>query len=155
MYIGYMGTIPFIVSEDYLRTPSDVQRSGSGRWHEHSLILKKPVQEFGGPNLEQIQFNIQLIKSYGMNPTKELESLRQYRDNGVAFPLVIGGKPVSQTYWVLTDMSEGDMYFDAYGKLISVTASLTLKEYPDDNYTEQQSLLNKYGTALNVVSTLF
>ena len=52
-------------------------------------------------------------------------------------------------------MSEGDMYFDAYGKLISVTASLTLKEYPDDNYTEQQSLLNKYGTALNVVSTLF
>ena len=87
--------------------------------------------------------------------TKEMEKLRQYRDNGVAFPLVIGGKPFSQTYWILTDLSEGDMYFDAYGHLISVTASLTLKEYPDDNYTEQQSLLNKYGTALNVINTLF
>lgn len=155
MYIGYMGTIPFIVASDYLRTPAGVQRSGSGRWHEHNLVLKKPVQEFGGPNLEQMQFKIQLIKSYGMNPTKELESLRQYRDDGIVFPLVIGGKPVSQTYWVLTDMSESDMYFDAYGKLISVTALLTLKEYPDDNYAEQQSLLDKYGKAFNVINTIF
>ena len=155
MYIGYMGSVVFVVSREYLLTPSDFQRSGEARWAEHDLILRKPVSQFKGPGLEKLSFRIQLRSDHGniiVSPMEKLETLRQMRDTGAVFPLVIGGKPVTQNYWRIDSLSEGNNYFNAMGKLIQTDVTVNLTEYDDSNYVEEQTKTDKYGAIYNVAN---
>ena len=98
MYIGYMGDIVFSVAASRMLTPKDYEREGSARWAEHDLILRKPVAQFGGANLEKLSFSIILDAAHGIDIEKELKKLRKMRDKGAVFPLVIGGTPVTQNF---------------------------------------------------------
>lgn len=154
MYIGYMGDIVFVVSPDYMITPMDYERESAGRWSEHDLLMRKPVSQFGGPGLEKLTFSIILDMVHGVDPQKQLEKLRKMRDSGAVFPLVIGGKPVSQCYWRLDSIKETGHYWSADGHLLQCTPALTLTEYDDSNYVEERSLVNKYGMAFNLASSI-
>lgn len=154
MYIGYMGDVVFVVSDDYLLTPSNLQRSASSRWAQHDLILSKPVSQFTGPGLEEISFDLQLIESMGVDPLKQLQTLRRMRDTGAVFPLIIGGRPVTQNYWRIDSLSEGSNFYSASGKLIQTKVNVKLVEYDDSNYVEELSMVDQYGTAFNVASSL-
>lgn len=154
MYIGYMGDVTFVVSSHYMITPSEFQRSGESRWSEHDLILRKPVSQFKGPGLEKVTFKIQLRADHSITPSSQLKKLRQMRDTGAVFPLIIGGKPVTQNYWRLESLSEEQNYYGPTGKLLQATANVTLVEYDDSNYTEENTMVNKYGTMFNTVSSL-
>lgn len=154
MYIGYMGSITFFSSDSFLLTPSNISRSGSARWADHDLVLKKPVSQFVGQSLEELSFKIQLIAHHGVTPDTQLKKLRQMRDTGQVFPLVLGGRPVTQNYWRIESLSEGDCYYNAYGKLTQCTVDVSLKEYDDSNYTEEKSSIEKYGRVYNVAATL-
>ena len=142
MYIGYMGDIVFITSADYLLTPSNYAREASGRWAEHDLLMRKPVSQFGGPGLEKLSFDILLDAGHGISPDKQLGKLRKMRDMGAVFPLVIGGKPVSQSSWRLDSLKESDHYFTAAGQLQQCKVSVQLTEYADMNSTEE-GILNR------------
>lgn len=154
MYIGYMGSIVFTVAKMYLVTPSEFQRSGQSRWEEHDLILSKPVSQFKGPGLEKLTFKIQLRSDHGATPAYKLRTLRRMRDTGEVFPLIIGGRPVTQNYWRLDSLSEENNYYDSTGKLIQSTANVSLTEYDDSNYKEENTRINKYGTLYNTVSSI-
>lgn len=155
MYIGYMGDVVFVTSSNYLLTPSNFQRSGEGRWEEHDLIMKKPVSQFKGAGLEKISFKLQLQSKFNVSPRQQLRRLRQMRDTGAVFPLVIGGQPVTQNYWRLDSISEEDNYYSPLGVLIETTVSVSLTEYDDSNYTEEKTMIGKLGTGINAVSALF
>ena len=129
MQVGSMGDIPFVVSYGKIRTLSDYGRSGSGRWAKHDLIGRKPVMEFLGPDVEKISMKIQLRTDHGINPESELERLRKMRDTGTVFPFILGGAPVSNSYWMLEDIGENVSYWRAGGKILSVTVDITLTEY--------------------------
>lgn len=154
MFIGYMGDVVFTASESMLRTPSNFQRSGGSRWEQHDLILAKPVAQFAGPALERVSFRIILSSAHGVNPSSELRKLRRMRDSGAVFPVIIGGRPLTQNYWRLDSLSEGTNYYDAYGHLIQSTADVSLVEYDDSNYMEELSRLDQYGAVYNIASTL-
>ena len=143
MYIGYMGEIIFKVSEDYMLTPKDYERESSGRWSEHDLILRKPVSQFGGAGLEKITFSILLDADHGIDPEKQLKILRKMRDTGEVFPLIIGGSPVSQNYWRLDSIKESGHIFTPEGLLMQCTPQLSLTEYEDGNYTEENMILQR------------
>lgn len=154
MYIGYMGSIPFYVSHTAMRTMAEVSRSGSARWADHDVIHRKPVSQFIGPGLEELSFKMHLIRDHGVTPDKEINRLREMRDNGMVFPLIMGGKPVSLNYWRLMDISIGETYYNGYGQLIQATVSVSLKEYDDSNYVEEQSQIEFYGKRLNTGLTV-
>ena len=132
--IGYMGDVVFVASEYQLRTPADLSRSGSARWEEHKLHLRKPAGEFAGADLEQLSFKMTLYAANGVDPSEELKTLRSMRDNGEVFPLVLGGEPVSENFWRIESLSESENYYNGQGKLILSTVTVNLKEY--DNSTE-------------------
>lgn len=140
MYIGYMGDIVFSVAESHMLTPSNYQRESSARWAEHSLILRKPASQFGGPGLESVAFSIILSEDHGINPENQLKALRKMRDTGAVFPLVIGGKPVTQNYWRLDSIKEGDIFWTPDGRMQLCKAKVKLTEYEEGNKTEEQSL---------------
>lgn len=140
MYIGYMGDIVFISSADYFLTPSNYNRESSGRWVEHELLMRKPVSQFGGPGLEKLSFDILLDAGHGISPDEQLKKLRKMRDTGAVFPLVIGGKPVSQSSWRLDSLKESDHFFTANGQLQQCKVAVQLTEYMDVNDIEEGAI---------------
>ena len=154
MFIGYMGEIVFAVSENYLLTPKDYEREGAARWSEHDMILRKPVSQFGGAGLEKLTFGIILDADHGINPAVQLRKLRTMGDTGAVFPLIIGGVPVTQNYWRLDSIKEAGHFFTSDGQLLQCTPQLTLTEYEDGNYEEEDSLTEKYGKVYNSASNL-
>ena len=153
MYIGYMGPVVFLASSTYTLTPSRMGQEGEGRWADHDLIHYKPVSEFLGPGLQSLAFDLILSRQYGVDPDGAVKLLRQMRDTGVVFPLIIGGHPISQTYWRLMSMSENDNYYGPTGNRIWCKLHVQLKEYSVDNYTEEQSKDHLYGSIANVMAT--
>lgn len=154
MYIGYLADIVFYTALDHVLTVSDMTRSGSARWEKHTLMLEKPVKQFSGPDVDQVTCRILLSKSLGQSPDSVVKKLRKYRDTGAVLPFIIGGKPVSQNYFVIMSMSEDNLFTDAYGVTQSIEVSLTLEEYPDTNTVEEKSLLNQYGGKFNKINTI-
>lgn len=145
MYIGYMGDIVFSVSANHMLTPTKFERESSGRWAEHALLLRKPVSQFGGPGLEKLSFSIILDADHGISPADQLKKLRKMRDIGAVFPLVIGGRPVTQNSWRLDSLKEGDCYWTPDGKLQQCIAQVTLTEYEEGNLTEENAITTSYG----------
>lgn len=70
-----------------------------------------------------------LRAAQGINPANELEKLRKLRDNGKYFPLVIGGKMVTDNMWVLESLDETVAYWGKLGSMLSAKVTVTLKEY--------------------------
>ncbi|WP_276765590.1 phage tail protein [Phascolarctobacterium succinatutens] len=129
MLVGFMADIPFIVSSRFIRTFDDYGRGSAGRWAQHDIIGDKPVLEFIGPDIEKISFSMQLRADQGINPAKELEKLRKMRDTGKYFPLVIGGKLVTDNMWVIESLDESVSFWGKFGSVMSAKVSVTLKEY--------------------------
>ena len=136
MYIGYMGDIVFSVSVWHMITPTNYERESTARWAEHDLLLRKPVSQFGGPGLEKLSFSIILDADHGVSPALQLKKLRKMRDTGAVFPLVIGGRPVTQNSWRLDSVKEGNCYWTTDGQLQQCIAQLSLTEYEEGNHTE-------------------
>lgn len=125
--IGSLGNMAFVASFDVLRTFQGLSRSADARWHRHERLNSKAKLEFLGPDLEQVTFSVRLDVSHGINPTRELQALREVRDGGLHVPLVIGGKYWGN--WVVQSFAEDHRYFDGKGTLLVASVSITLLEY--------------------------
>ena len=137
-FIGYYGDIVFSVNQDYMLTPKDYEREGGSRWHDHDLILRKPVSQFGGPELEKQKFAIILDATHGVNPETQLKRLREIRDKGIVLPLILNSVPVSQNPWRLDSLHEKDNLFDGEGWRYRCVVELNLTEYDNSNKLAQQ-----------------
>lgn len=132
MLVGFLGTIPFIASRSTVRTFDNYQKKAEARWSEHSIIGKKPVLEFNGPGLEEITFDMLFKADLGVNPDKEVEKLAKLRDNGTVVDLVLGNKVIGDNFWVVQNVSQQVTFWSKFGHPLSMSVSVTLKEYVDD-----------------------
>lgn len=89
----------------------------------------KPSTLIKGAGLEQIQFGVTLSRYMGITPETVIDQLRQVLSAGVAYQLVMGGKPVGEYKWLLTGLSVSDVTLNSRGEMISATVKLTLSEY--------------------------
>lgn len=127
--VGTMGDIQFTVSSRKVYTFSDYGRSSEPRIATHEIIGKKPILEFINPGLEEVSMTITLSAAFGVNPYEEVEKLRRMRDTGEVFNVFIGGKPLSQNQWMLVSMPEKVNAWDGRGNMLSLTVTVTLREY--------------------------
>lgn len=129
MIIGSFGEVVFEVSRFKVRTFDDFKRSGSGRWATHEVINKKQVLEFLGPGMESISFTMQLNATLGINPAEDLRILREMRDSGKNYPLVLADAVVGDNNWSVKSLDESVNKFDGWGSILSVTVGISLEEY--------------------------
>lgn len=127
--VGSFAGITFTVSSKKNLTFKDFSRSGSSRWATHEVNSKMPIPEFIAPGQEEISFSISLSVFQGVDPHKALMTLRNFRDSGKVAPFILGTKPISTNYWYLENISESHKQFGPNGKLLTVDAEITLKEY--------------------------
>lgn len=129
MLVGALGEVPFIVARGLVRTFSDYNREGSGRWAKHDLIGQKPVLEYLGEDLEKISFKMLLRADHGLNPENEVKKLRKMRDNGEVVVLILADKPVGNNSWIIESIGESVTFWDAFGNARSISVDISLQEY--------------------------
>jgi phage protein U len=132
MLVGFLNTIPFIASRYLVRTFDNYKKQSSARWATHEIIGKKPVREFLGQDIDEITFDMLLRSDLGISPQKEVEKLTKLRDKGTPVPLVIGNKVIGSTLWTVESVSEQVQRWSKLGNPLSISVSVTLKEYPDN-----------------------
>jgi phage protein U len=125
--LATLGDIVFEVSSDVVMTWQEASRSGAARWAEHDVHLGKPLAEFLGPGLDELQLEVRLDITRGLVPRDELQAMRRVRDTGEVLPMVIGGQFIAD--FTLRQLAEKWTRFDANGVLLTAVATLTLKEH--------------------------
>lgn len=127
--IGYFGDIVFETSDQRILTFSGFKHDSSGRWEKHNVIGQKPVQEFIGPDTDNVTFTINLSGNNGVKPRDEMEKWLQLVENGIADILVIGSKPIGQDKWIVKSVSEAWNTIFNRGELYSAKIDVSLEEY--------------------------
>ena len=127
--IGTLGTITFKVSEDTIRTFTNLSRTGSARFQQHDVIGKKPVLEFIGPDLDAVTLPVRLDVKYGLNPQNEINAMREAMNAGEGLSFLIGGKFLGD--FVIESVADTWETTDNRGNLLKATVLLSLKESVD------------------------
>lgn len=127
--VGTLGPVVFEASADKVRTFFDMTRSGEAKYAEHDRIGQKGLLEFRGPGLDQVSFTMSFNVAFGVNPRREIESLRTLRDTGLAETLILAGEPLGD--FVVLSIEETWRRIDNRGNLLVADAAVVVKEYVD------------------------
>lgn len=128
--IGSFGELAFSVSDQTVRTFDSMSWNVSGKYSTHDRHLKSDLQEFLGPEPEDISFSMKFSVFLGVNPLTEIERLRSYVKTGRTERLIIGGRVYGDYKWVIQKISAELPRFDGKGNLWEAQVKVTLKEYP-------------------------
>lgn len=129
MAIGSWGPFVFQVSDKKMLALRDISRSAGSKWATHDTIEGKPKTQYQAPTLRAVSGSVMLRADYGVKPRAQLEALAEASEGPKAYPLIIGGKPLSQNPMRLTGVSEAWNTVYNGGELFSAEVSLTFEEY--------------------------
>lgn len=129
MAMGSWGPFVFQVSDKKMLVLRDISRSAGSTWSTHNLIKGKPKAQYQAPALRGASGAVTLRADYGVKPRTQLEALATAAEGSRAYPLIIGGRPLSQYPMRLTSVSEAWNTVYNGGELFSAEVSLTFEEY--------------------------
>ncbi len=129
MQVGCLGDIVFEVSDSTVKTLRQLEFSGSASIQSHDRHCQKAIPEFTGVDLESMSFSVRVTKVLGADPTKDIEKIREYMNNGKTLPFTLGTKTLGYR-WLISQYKVICENFDAKANIIDADISITLKEYP-------------------------
>ena len=120
-----------LIRGGHIMTFHEVEREYKGRFGAHMVHLRKPLLEWAGNDLIKIDMKIKLNAAWCGDPNVRLNEWHYLHENGIAAPLVIGGRPMAPDYslFVITQMKESHRHWLTGGRLISVDLDITFEEY--------------------------
>ena len=101
---------------------------------EHALIGGKPRLQRVGEKLDEFRLELTFHASY-CDPEVELVKLRQAMQSGEARQFVLGNGAY-KGWFVITDLTATSRQTDKVGALISLDATVTLREYVEPKTLE-------------------
>lgn len=125
--IGSLGELPFVCSEDKVRTFSELTRDLAVRWARHDVIGKKPILEFVGPDLMSASLRIRFDVSLGVSPEEGLDRLKRMMENKQYKTLVVGSETLGR--FVIESISEERKYHAGNGTCLVAEATINLMEW--------------------------
>lgn len=123
------GDIKFSVNSEKVFSFRGMKRSYSGRWATHNIIGKRPMVEFQGPDLDEINIEVILDAELGVKPRSTMYQFRKAAKNGLVAYFYVGGKKVAVNKFRITNGTENWNEIWNKGELVRATAQLTFKEY--------------------------
>jgi phage protein U len=125
--IGVLNDIVFVVSADFIRTVSDIQKNRSARIAKHEVIGSKPKLEFQGEDLVTMSFGIRLDASLGVAPQRDINKLSVMESTGEIVDFVVGD--VYHGSFLIDSISEVTKYTDRNGNVTVAELSVSMTEY--------------------------
>jgi hypothetical protein len=128
---GIFGAIIFGRARGRIHTFEEINRTYKGRFGSHMVHLRKPLLEWAGNDLLEIEINVHLNASWCGDPLPILAEWHFFHENALAAPLIIGGKPMGPglSMFVIDQMSEHHKHWLPGGRLIAVELQISFKEY--------------------------
>lgn len=130
--IGKYGDIVFETSDTRILNFKDLKISKSNRTTSHNILMKKPILEFLGPELDSITFTVNLNASLGINVNEEQNKWYKKIENAEAEELLIGNKKIGQNKWLTTSINETYNTILNNGQVYSLTLEIKLQEYVEN-----------------------
>ena len=133
--IGAIGTkniddvILFEVSPERLLTIKNFRRENSVRFAKHNALLRKPVSQYVGPELDKIDFQIILKAQFGVNPQEEFNKLIRLQRDGTTVSIVIGNSAHGMYRWRIVNIGMPWEIISNNGVCISSTVDISFEEY--------------------------
>lgn len=118
-----LGTIEFTVAGGI----NGMEQSCSADWAEHSRIQGKPLLEWIGEGLDEINLTIELHPMLG-DPAERWRSLRQAKSKHEPLAFVMGSGEYIGPY-VITHVSNAIRRATAVGQVVASTVQVSLREY--------------------------
>lgn len=129
MAMGSWGPYVFQVSDKKMFALRDINRTAGSTWATHTTIKGKPKTQYQAPALRTAGGSVTLRADYGVKPRTQLEEMAKAAEGSRAYPLIIGGRPLSQNPMRLTGISETWNTVYNGGELFSAEVSLSFEEY--------------------------
>lgn len=129
MAIAVFGTKIFEITDSKLYTFSGFQYGASLDTEKQDADGKKPSTYNKGPTLSNFGFSIKLSADNGVNPRTEFENWESIMAAGVAYPFVLGKRPIGVNKWLLVDVQASEEVIDAFGNMLSLKIDLKFDEY--------------------------
>jgi phage protein U len=128
---GIYGAIAFGRARGRIMTFHEIERKYTGRFTSHMVHLRKPLLEWAGNDLVEINVKVNLNAAWCGDPNPLLAEWHFFHENAFAAPLIIGSKPMGPglSLFVITEMQETHKHWLKRGRLIAVELSITFKEY--------------------------
>lgn len=131
MVEGIFGAVVFGRLQGRIMTFHEVQRKYKGRYSAHMVHLRKPLLEWAGNDLLEIEMTFSLNAAWCGNPLPLLAQWHLFHENALAAPLIIGGKPMGPglSMFVITELHEHHKHWLRGGQVIAVELQATFQEY--------------------------
>jgi len=131
MVEGVYGSIIFGRATGRIHTFYEIDRRYKARLGAHMVHLRKPLLEYAGPDLVEIEMSLTLDASWCGDPNPLLAQWHFYNENAIAAPLIVGGKPLGPglSLFVIEDLSEHQKHWLPPGQLLAVELHASFKEY--------------------------
>src|SRR5262245_43703445 len=94
MVEGVFGSIIFGRAMGRIHTFYEIDRKYKGRYGAHMVHLRKPLLEWAGNDLLEIEMSLTLDASWCGDPNPLLAQWHFYHEGAIAAPLIVGGKPL-------------------------------------------------------------
>lgn len=129
MPIAVFGTKAFEVTQNRIYTFENIQYGSTLSTQKQDSSGKKPSTYNKGPGLNTLSISIKLDVSLGVNPRKEIEEWEAIKDAGIAYPFLLGGRPLGKNKWLLVSVQAIMLVIDNSGNVLSAELELKFDEY--------------------------
>ena len=126
---GLDDVILFEVSPERLLTFKKFKRTNKVRFAKHNALLRKPVSQYVGPELDKIDFKIILKAQFGVNPQEEFNKLIRLQRDGTTLSIITGKSAHGMYRWRIVDIGMPWEIVDDEGVCISCTVDISFEEY--------------------------
>src|SRR5215471_13889339 len=142
MVEGIYGALIFGRAMGRIMTFHEINRKYKERYGAHMVHLRKPLLEWAGNDLVEIDMGVNLDGSWCGDPQPLLEQWHVYEAGALAAPLIVGGRPMGPglSLFVIDSLTEHHKHWLPGGQLLAVELSISFREYIP--FVEQDAALS-------------
>lgn len=135
----------FQVNGNHMYTIDDLQYDSALQTEKQDVEGTKPSTYNKGPDLDSMSFKIKLDVSFDCNPRTEWEDWKSLLNAGVAYPFILGGKPLGQYNWLLIGVTPSNFNIDNTGNILALDLELKFEEYVREGAKKEKTTKDKSG----------
>ncbi len=121
--------IVFEVSEKRMLTFDSFKRSNNISLAKNNVLLRKPVSEYVGQELDTISFTAYFKSELGTDPRAEVNKLIYLNRDGSVVTLMLWGQAFGTYRWVITGLDMNWTRINKIGYCRAIECGITLEEY--------------------------
>lgn len=129
MAVGSFMGQTFTVSNRRILTPSNLKGQSGSEWATHGRTGRKARSQWIAPKLRRYTYDLLLRAQDGVNPRSTLQNLQNAAESNRADWFIVGGAPISQNPFKITDISDEWAAVLSGGVMVECRVSVTIEEY--------------------------